>query len=80
MTYGFIVSGLVRAATGRTVEEFFADEVAGPLNLGSLGFADPEHRVAFGYARPTCGRSCPAGSLRSSGFTVSPKPSTSAPV
>ena len=71
MTYGFIVSGNVLLPG--------ADEVAVPLNLGSLGFADPEHRVAFGYA-PTCGRSCPAGSLRSSDFTLSPKPSTSAPV
>ena len=33
MTYGFIVSGLVRAVSGRTVGEFFADEVARPLDL-----------------------------------------------
>ncbi len=33
MTYGFIMSGLVRAVTGRTVGEFFADEVARPLEL-----------------------------------------------
>jgi CubicO group peptidase (beta-lactamase class C family) len=33
MTYGFILSGLVRAVTGRTVGQFFADEVAKPLNL-----------------------------------------------
>ncbi|HEY9376752.1 MAG TPA: serine hydrolase domain-containing protein, partial [Jiangellaceae bacterium] len=33
MTYGFILSGLVRAVTGRTVGEFFADEVAKPLDL-----------------------------------------------
>ena len=33
VTYGFIMSGLVRAITGRTVGEFFADEVARPLKL-----------------------------------------------
>jgi CubicO group peptidase (beta-lactamase class C family) len=33
MTYGFILSGLVRAVTGRTVGEFFAAEVANPLDL-----------------------------------------------
>jgi CubicO group peptidase (beta-lactamase class C family) len=33
MTYGFILSGLVRAVTGRTVGEFFAAEVAKPLDL-----------------------------------------------
>ncbi len=33
MTYGFILSGLVRVITGRTVGEFFADEVARPLDL-----------------------------------------------
>ena len=33
MTYGFILSGLVREVTGRTVGEFFADEVARPLDL-----------------------------------------------
>ena len=33
MTYGFILSGLVRAVTGHTVGEFFADEVARPLDL-----------------------------------------------
>jgi CubicO group peptidase (beta-lactamase class C family) len=33
VTYGFIISGLVRAITGRTVGEFFADEVARPLDL-----------------------------------------------
>ncbi len=33
MTYGFILSGLVRAVTGRTVGEFFAEEVAKPLDL-----------------------------------------------
>ena len=33
VTYGFILSGLIRAVTGRTVGEFFADEVARPLGL-----------------------------------------------
>jgi CubicO group peptidase (beta-lactamase class C family) len=33
VTYGFIISGLVRAIAGRTVGEFFADEVVRPLDL-----------------------------------------------
>lgn len=33
VTYGFILSGLVRAVTGRTVGQLFAHEVAGPLGL-----------------------------------------------
>ena len=33
VTYGFILSGLVRAVTGRSVGQLFADEVATPLGL-----------------------------------------------
>jgi CubicO group peptidase (beta-lactamase class C family) len=33
VTYGFILSGLIRAVTGRTVGQFFADEVGRPLGL-----------------------------------------------
>lgn len=46
MTYGFILSGLVRAITGRTVGEFFADEIAGPLKLDLY-----VHRAAAREAR-----------------------------
>jgi CubicO group peptidase (beta-lactamase class C family) len=34
VTYGFILSGLVRSVTGQTVGRFFAAEVAEPLGLG----------------------------------------------
>ena len=33
VTYGFILSGLVRGVTGNSVGQLFADEVAGPLGL-----------------------------------------------
>jgi CubicO group peptidase (beta-lactamase class C family) len=33
ITYGFIISGLVRAVTGRTVGRYFAEEIAAPLGL-----------------------------------------------
>ena len=33
MTYGFLLSGLVRGVTGLTVGQFFAQEVARPLGL-----------------------------------------------
>jgi CubicO group peptidase (beta-lactamase class C family) len=46
VTYGFILSGLVRAITGRTVGEFFADEIAGPLKLDLY-----VHRAAAREAR-----------------------------
>lgn len=33
MTYGFLLSGLVKAVTGRSVGRYFAEEIAAPLNL-----------------------------------------------
>ena len=51
-----------------------------PGASGSLGFADPEHQLAFGYT-PNCGLSFQAPSpRRSSGSTLSPRPHISAPV
>jgi CubicO group peptidase (beta-lactamase class C family) len=48
MTYGFLISGIVRAVTGLTVGEFFAREIAAPLALDlHAGLPREEHgRVA----------------------------------
>lgn len=48
VTYGYILSGLVRAVTGRTVGRYFADEIATTYELDLyLGVpADQHHRVA----------------------------------
>lgn len=48
VTYGYILSGLVRAVTGRTVGRYFADEIAAPLGLDlHLGLPAGQHdRVA----------------------------------
>ena len=48
MTYGFILSGIVRVITGRTIGQYFADEIARPRHLDlHLGLAADEHdRVA----------------------------------
>jgi CubicO group peptidase (beta-lactamase class C family) len=48
VTYGYILSGLVRAVTGRTVGRYFADEIATAYGLDLyLGVpADQHHRVA----------------------------------
>jgi CubicO group peptidase (beta-lactamase class C family) len=48
VTYGYILSGLVRAVTGRTVGRFFAEEIAEPYGLDlHLGLpADQHDRVA----------------------------------
>lgn len=48
VTYGFILSGLIRAVTGSTVGRLFADEVAAPLGLDlHLGVKPDDHgRVA----------------------------------
>ena len=49
MTYGFLLSGLVRGVTGLTVGQFFAQEVARPLGLDLylwvlVGFRSRSHR------------------------------------
>ncbi len=48
ITYGYILSGLVKAVTGRTVGQFFAEEIAGPFELDLyLGLpVGQHHRVA----------------------------------
>lgn len=48
VTYGYILSGLVRAVTGRSVGRYFADEIATAYGLDLyLGVpADQHHRVA----------------------------------
>ncbi|MFD5618694.1 serine hydrolase domain-containing protein [Streptomyces yangpuensis] len=48
LTFGFLVGEIVRRVTGRSLGEFFADEVAGPLGADfhfGLG-AEHDHRVA----------------------------------
>lgn len=48
VVFGYILSGLVRAVTGRTVGRYFAEEIAAPLGLDlHLGLpAEQHHRVA----------------------------------
>src|SRR5260370_24659337 len=47
-TYGYLVGEVIRRITGKTVGRFFAEEVAGPLNLNLwIGLPEnEEHRVA----------------------------------
>ena len=49
LTQGFLVGEVVRRITGRTLGEFFADEVAGPLSADfHIGLAaEHDHRVAL---------------------------------
>lgn len=54
MTYGFILSGLVRAVTGRTVGQFFDDEVAQPLGLDlAIGLPSAQHHRVAPMIGPT---------------------------
>ncbi len=48
ITFGHLISGVLRGATGRTLGQFFADEVAGPLGADFHIGTGPEldHRVA----------------------------------
>jgi CubicO group peptidase (beta-lactamase class C family) len=49
ITYGWLVSGLLRAITGRGLRELVAEEVAGPLGTDGIFLGAPEdarHRVA----------------------------------
>jgi CubicO group peptidase (beta-lactamase class C family) len=72
LTQGFLVGEVVRRITGRSLGEFFAEEVAGPLAADfSIGLpADHDHRVAptvpppsrdGEYAASAPGSSAPAG-------------------
>lgn len=46
-TYGWIVDGFVRRATGRTISEVLAQDLAGPLNADfAIGYRDDPNRVA----------------------------------
>jgi CubicO group peptidase (beta-lactamase class C family) len=57
ITYGYILSGLVRAVTGRTVGRFFADEIAGPLGLDlHLGLPAEQHQRVAPMIGPTQGQ------------------------
>ncbi len=55
ITYGFLTGEVVRRATGRTVGQVFAEEIAGPLGLDFwIGLPDAEqHRVAPHLPAPT---------------------------
>ena len=54
MTFGFIVSGLVRAVTGQTVGEYFADRIATPWGLDlHLGLPHEEHHRVAPMIGPT---------------------------
>ena len=55
LTQGFLVGEVIRRITGRSVGEFFAAEVAGPLGADfSLGLsAEHDHRVALAVPPPS---------------------------
>ncbi|OKI02351.1 serine hydrolase [Streptomyces sp. CB02923] len=55
LTQGFLVGEVVRRITGRSVGEFFADEVAGPLGADfRIGLsAEHDHRVALSVPPPS---------------------------
>jgi CubicO group peptidase (beta-lactamase class C family) len=55
VTFGFLVGEIVRRVTGRSLGEFFADEVAGPLAADfHIGLsAEHDHRVALVIAPPS---------------------------
>jgi len=66
LTYGWLLDEVVRRATGRTIQDLFSSEVAGPLGLDFfIGLPDGvEHRVAALVDDPLSGR--PAASPDSS--------------
>ncbi|MFF3276714.1 serine hydrolase domain-containing protein [Streptomyces chrestomyceticus] len=55
LTQGYLVGEVVRRITGRSVGEFFADEVAGPLGADfRIGLsAEHDHRVALAVPPPS---------------------------
>ncbi|MEV5595520.1 serine hydrolase domain-containing protein [Streptomyces sp. NPDC052496] len=55
LTQGFLVGEVVRRITGRSVGEFFAEEVAGPLGADfHIGLsAEHDHRVALSVPPPS---------------------------
>ena len=76
ITYGWLISGLVRQVTGHGLRELVAAEVAGPLRTDGLFLGAPDdarHRVAepvgsalrqLGRAGQRCGRSAGSARLR----------------
>ncbi|MFE4966157.1 serine hydrolase domain-containing protein [Streptomyces sp. NPDC056660] len=59
LTYGWLLDEVVRRATGRTIQDLFASDVAGPLGLDFfIGLPDGvEHRVAALVDEPPSGPS-----------------------
>jgi CubicO group peptidase (beta-lactamase class C family) len=54
VTYGFIISGIVRAVTGRTVGQYFAEEIAAPLGLDLfIGLPSIRHSLVAPMVGPT---------------------------
>lgn len=76
LTQGFVVGEVIRLITGRTTGEFFADEVAGPLNADfHMGLpAEHDHRVAPLFAPP----SSPSGDWVASAPSSGQSPGTEA--
>jgi CubicO group peptidase (beta-lactamase class C family) len=68
LTQGFLVGEVVRRVTGRTVGEFFAAEVAGPLRADfAIGLAaDQDCRVALSVPPPSRDEDYTAGAADSS--------------
>ena len=68
LTQGFLVGEVVRRITGRSVGEFFADEVAGPLGADfHIGLpAEHDHRVALAVPPPSRDEDYAAGAAGSS--------------
>jgi CubicO group peptidase (beta-lactamase class C family) len=73
LTQGFLVGEVVRRITGRSLGEFFADEVAGPLGADfHLGLsAEHDHRVALTVPPPSRDEDYLA---RAPGSTAAPAP------
>ncbi|MEU3978739.1 serine hydrolase domain-containing protein [Streptomyces sp. NPDC026672] len=76
LTQGYLVGEVVRRITGRSVGEFFAEEVAGPLGADfHVGLpAEHDHRVALAVPPPSrdedYAASAPGGSTSASGATA----------
>ena len=81
VTQGFLVGEVVRRITGRSVGEFFADDVAGPLGADfHMGLpAEHDHRVALSIPPPSqdedyCARAPGAAAAPASGGLIALSP------